>query len=184
MANNKCDCHAPVDPNELSTLGFMAHSASKVIAGPVSKGTARALVAYCSTHNCGQSEALRKALTLLASVDGDPAVALKALRELLGLDDTAARDEVVSAVAALFDQAGDSDPSESDGLQEGAEPRPAKLGAAFVQAWAAKLSAEPSGEGPYRLTPEEQAMAGKMTPQQAEKFTALRAERARAARRL
>lgn len=100
----------------------MAHSASKVVAGRVTKGTARALYEYCSTHNCTQSSALRKALTLLSSSADDPEATLTALRELLGIDATATEEEVKAAIAELFQQAGEAVDPGADGLQDSADP--------------------------------------------------------------
>lgn len=141
MANRKCDCHQLADPDSMGTIGSMARAANKVIGGRVTNDTARAVAQYCSTHNCSQSTALRKALALLSSTSDDPEAALEALRELLNLDPAASQEDAVAAVQALFDAANAPNGPGDDGLQETVDQSPAPLfGASSPPAVKARVS--------------------------------------------
>jgi len=129
----KCDCN---DDARLSTgaLGGYARDLGRVVAGRVTNSAARSLADYCSRHRCTQSEALRKALTVLAAATDDPQSTLAAVATALGLPPETGSAVVAAAWADLLDQLEQADaagPASAplDPSAPGADPTPAPPGA-------------------------------------------------------
>src|SRR5450631_1388804 len=80
-----CDCHGDASQHASRTIRTMARRANTVVSGRVTNATAKALLGYCSTHNCTQSEALRKALVVLSANGDDPEKQLDTVAAALGL---------------------------------------------------------------------------------------------------
>jgi len=104
----------------ISTL--LSTPASSVASARIDAATSVTLRAFCERYRCSQSDALRRALTLLSgSTDEDPDAAIAAVAVALGLDAETPAEDVLSAVQDLVS----SVTAASDGASSEAADPPA-----------------------------------------------------------
>jgi hypothetical protein len=146
-----CECDAP--PKINTSLEVATRGVSERIGARVSTGAAKALIRYCSTHGCSQSDALRVALAKLA--EDAPPSPIEMVADILGCEATAS-----ACIAALRELDPSAEPEEPEvppapkkpanapptgnPLGGNAEPPPRKQLSAAVLAACARLGITPA----------------------------------------
>ncbi len=144
MSDNECTCKTHPRPG--SALEVATRGASKRIGARLSTDAARALVNYCSSNDCTQSEGIRRALVVLAASTRSPEdQKLEALIEVLGLPPDADRSAIVAAIDELIG----GPATGQDALSGDAEPAANPVGLSAGELAAAEKIKDPAKKAAF-----------------------------------
>lgn len=150
MPADTCPCQTPPG----SPL-HSAHVAGARVGARLDRETAIALTRYCSTNACNQSEAVRRALVVLAASTQSPEdQKLEALCEVLELPPDADRGAIVAAIDDLINPDGAADPAADPMAGDSPDPKPAAspIGLSAQQAAACRRAGQPATAVGWRAT--------------------------------